>query len=52
MAFNLKTFNFAYYLLIFNILQFFSNLSAFKRFAGFLADVGKMWGKNFGHSKD
>jgi hypothetical protein len=39
-------------LLIFNILQFFSNLSAFKCFARFLADVGKMWGKNFGYSKD
>ena len=28
------------------------NLSAFKRFARFLADVGKMWGKNFGYFLD
>jgi len=38
--------------LIFNILQKLSDLSAFKRFARFLADVGKMWGKIFGYSKD
>jgi hypothetical protein len=31
--------------LIFNTLQKLSDLSAFKRFARFLADVGKMWGK-------